>query len=305
MASGDLAAHRLSGMKARMKCRICDGATEVVGQKHGSFARRDFTLRRCVECRFAFVDHPWLDFAKIYDDDYYRGRGADPLVDYRFELTTPARTVRRYEWAGVVDVVRRLTTVDERTRWLDFGCGSGGLVRHAREVLKCDAVGFEEGAIASAARASGIPVLDAAALASRAGSFDVVTAIEVLEHVVDPLETLTKVRRLLRPGGLFFYTTGNARPFRDRLLEWRYFVPEIHISLYEPESMEQALIRTGFQPQFPGRVRGWDKIIAFKVLKNLGAKTLSPLDRIVPWRLASAVVGRRFGIYDFPVGWAS
>jgi hypothetical protein len=69
--------------------------------------------------------------------------------------------------------------------------------------------------------------------------------------------------------------------------------------------MEQALIRTGFQPQFPGRVRGWDKIIAFKVLKNLGAKTLSPLDRIVPWRLASAVVGRRFGIYDFPVGWAS
>src|SRR5262245_37584024 len=126
-----------------MRCKLCDAKTEVVGEKRGRLLERDFTLRRCVECSFSFVDNPWLDFAQIYDEAYYRGQGADPLVDYQFELAEPGRTIRRYEWTGVLDVVRRLTSVDERTRWLDFGCGNGGLVRHVRQVASCDALGFE------------------------------------------------------------------------------------------------------------------------------------------------------------------
>ena len=284
-------------------CKICEGATDVVDEKRGPTGRT-FVLRRCRACRFAFVEDPWLDYAAIYDAAYYEGRGVDPLVDYHFELAEPRRSIRALEWAGIVEVVGRLATLDARARWLDFGCGNGGLVRHARAATGADVVGFEEGAIVAAARAAGVPILAPDELATREGSFDVVTAIEVLEHVADPLATLRQIRRLLRPGGVFFFTTGNAAPFRDRLLEWSYFTPEIHISLYEPSSADEALRRTGFEPRYPGFVPGWEKILAFKILKNLRVRRSNALQRAVPWPLVARAVERRFALTAFPVGHA-
>jgi SAM-dependent methyltransferase len=287
-----------------MTCPICQGSSDVVGEKQGQFARRTFVLRRCRECRFAFVEDPWLDYAAIYDEAYYEGRGADPLVDYHFELAEPERTIRTFEWSGVVEVVRRLTTLDAKTRWLDFGCGNGGLVRHAQGATGCAIMGFEQGGIVPAARAAGIAILEPSELAALEGSFDVVTAIEVLEHVVDPLETLRRVRRLLRPGGVFFYTTGNASPFREHLLNWSYFTPEIHISLYEPSSLERALRLTGFEPRAVGYLPGWDQIMTFKILKNLHVRRRNAWLRVVPWRVLTRAVELRYRLSDFPVGYA-
>jgi 2-polyprenyl-3-methyl-5-hydroxy-6-metoxy-1,4-benzoquinol methylase len=287
-----------------MNCRICQGPTDVMGEKVGLTARRTFVLRRCRSCQFSFVEDPWLDYAAIYDDAYYEGRGADPFVDYRAELVDPRRSIRTYEWTGIVDVVGRLTTLDSRTRWLDYGCGNGGLVRHARDAVGCAALGYEQGAIAATARTAGLPILEPSGLDALAGSFDVITAIEVLEHVFEPLVALREIRRLLRPGGLFFYTTGNAQPFRDNLLTWQYFIPEIHISLYEPSSMDAALRQTGFEPRYEGFVRGWNKIIAFKVLKSLRLRQRRAVFGAVPWTVLASVVNRRYKLTDFPVAYA-
>src|SRR4029079_4342569 len=109
-----------------MTCKICQGATEIVGEKQSDLAKRTFRLVRCKNCGFAFVEDPWLDYAAIYDTAYYEGRGAAPSVDYPFELAHPARAIRRYEWSGIVEVVRRLTGLPAATRWLDFGWGNGG-----------------------------------------------------------------------------------------------------------------------------------------------------------------------------------
>ena len=141
-------------------------------------------------------------------------------------------------------------------------------------------------------------------LAAREGSCDVVTAIEVLEHTADPLATLREIRRLLRPGGVFFYTTGNAAPQRDALLAWSYFIPEIHISLYEPSSMEEALRRSGFEPRRVGRLPGWDKIVAFKVLKNLHVRRRRAVLDLVPWRWLAGAVDARYRLSEFPVAYA-
>ncbi len=288
-----------------MNCKICQGATEVLGQRHGKVAKRTFRLRRCTRCHFAFVEDPWLDYAAIYDGAYYEGRGADPTVDYRFELAEPARAIRRYEWSGIVEVIRRLAGLRAETRWLDFGCGNGGLVRYAREAAGCEAIGTEDGAIAADARKAGIPIIDRGELRALEGAFDVVTAIDVLEHVVEPLEVLRQIRRMLRLGGVFFYMTGNARPERRRLPRWQYFKPEVHISLYEPASMREALQRTGFEPRDMGYVPGWDQITAYKVLKHLGRRRANAVYTAIPWRAVTPLLNRHFGMYDFPVGFAA
>jgi len=45
--------------------------------------------------------------------------------------------------------------------------------------------------------------------ATEAGSYDVVTCLEVIEHVPDPASTVAACARLLRPGGAVFFSTIN------------------------------------------------------------------------------------------------
>jgi SAM-dependent methyltransferase len=231
------------------------------------------------------------------------------MVDYHFELEHPHHTVRRYEWSGIVRLVDGLTNLNDGPpdtgplRWLDYGCGNGGLVRYLREEGIADAVGFDEGAITSEARSRGIPILTPDELRDQQGRFDVVTAIEVLEHTLDPPAELRAMRRLLRPGGLLFITTGNARPYAARLDRWRYVIPEIHISFFEPRTLERAMRDAGFRPERRSLRPGFDEILKFKVLKNLRLHRRSAFTDAIPARLlALADLGPRLS--EHPIGWA-
>lgn len=175
-------------------------------------------------------------------------------------------------------------------------------MRHCRDA--CRIVGFETGWIRDQARAHGIPLLGPDDLAPLAGTFDVVTAIEVLEHVEDPLDVLRSIRRLLKPGGLFFYTTGNALPHRKNLIHWPYVLPEAHISFFEPDTLARAFRETGFRPEFRGYLPGHTEILRFKVLKNLRLFRRAAWQHAVPWEILCKVVDWRLNITGHPIGWA-
>jgi SAM-dependent methyltransferase len=284
-------------------CRICEGRTEHLGVVHGDYSDRFYELRRCRDCRYAFIANPWTDFAQIYDDRYYAGQGADPLVDYQFELDSPAETIRVYEWRGIARVVEQSLGGLEGVRWLDFGAGNGGLVRYARDHTRAEPVGFEEGSIAEQARRRGIPVrstLDS----EQDGSFDVVTAIEVLEHTLDPLVELRRIRGLLRLGGLLLLTTGNAAPFASRLTRWPYVIPEIHVSFFEPATLARALQATGFRPTAIPAAGGFDEVLKFKVLKNLRVRKRSRITDAIPARPVAVVADARTRLRAHPIAWA-
>jgi SAM-dependent methyltransferase len=221
-----------------------------------------------------------------------------------FELHNPNKTVRQYEWRGIVEAVRSCIALGPDVRWLDFGCGNGGLVRHCVEHLACSVWGYEDGWIRDQAVNLGIPLMTRDALDSAVGTFDVVTAIEVVEHLVDPLTELRRIRSLLKPGGLLFITTGNAAPHRERLFEWGYFLPEVHISLFEPRTLARALGESGFRAEFRGYLPGFDDIIRFKVLKSLGFHTTSPGERVVPWKILSRIADKKSRVTAHPIGWA-
>jgi SAM-dependent methyltransferase len=272
-------------------CRICGSPASPAGSV------RQFELATCESCGFSFVTNPREDYEAVYDAAYYRGEGADPLVDYVFELEHPASTIRRYEWQGILERVTSLMPSAPQGRWLDYGCGTGGLVRYLRS-HGVDATGFEQGWCVPRLKEAGVPLL------SEGDQFDVVTAIEVIEHVADPVSILEGVRRLLRPSGLLFLTTGNAFPYRGRLASWGYVMPDVHISFFEPKTLGLALEKAGFEPATPGYGAGWDKIIRFKVLKTLGFKRTNLAEKVLPWPVLARVVDRRLGVTAHPVGWA-
>ena len=199
-------------------CPVCDARTEPFGSKDSSFSGRRFDFQRCERCFFTFVSNPRLDFASVYDDRYYRGEGADPFVDYVHETEHMDRTIRRFEWRGVLDVVSSLVPVGPATRWLDYGCGTGGLVSYLRSHGIEEAFGYEEGWGAQFMVDAGTPPLALDDLPSLRATFDVVTLIEVLEHTIDPVAELERVRRALEAGRTLLFDDRQRRTLPGQVL---------------------------------------------------------------------------------------
>lgn len=285
-------------------CKICGAVTLSAGEAFGVVHVGPYRLRSCQSCHFSFVSNPWNEPGKNYSREYYQGKTIDPLVNYLAELESAEISVRRYEWRGITRIVKGLVPVSQATRWLDFGCGGGGLVRYVRDEERCHVVGFEEGWIAGEARKRGLPILDRRALESQAGTFDVVTAIEVVEHISDPIAVFHQLRRMLKPGGLLFLTTGNAKAHRHSLPAWSYVAPEIHVSLFEPATLALVMEKTGFRPDFRGYLPGFTDIIRFKVLKNLKVHEIQWWNSLLPWEVLARIANARAQVHSHPVGWA-
>jgi len=107
-------------------------------------------------------------------------------------------------------------------RCLDIGCG-GGLLTEAMARAGADVTGIDLAtAPLSVARMhleeSGLHSIryidtSAEALAeSEPASFDVITCMEVLEHVPDPAQLVAACRRLAKPGAQVFFSTINRNP---------------------------------------------------------------------------------------------
>jgi 2-polyprenyl-3-methyl-5-hydroxy-6-metoxy-1,4-benzoquinol methylase len=286
----------------RLNCEICGCTTELVGTKMGVWRKQPYHLRRCASCNFTFVENPDTDFDNIYNAAYYAGKGADPLIDYEFEWLNLSTTIRRYEWQGISHLVNQLIPLGSQTSWLDYGCGNGGLVRWVAQKYGCRAYGYDTGFSAELSRSRGLKVLSQDDLAPLAASFDVISAIEVLEHLINPLEVLEEIARLLKPGGWFFYTTGNVRPQRQKILNWSYLVPEIHISFYEPQTMALALQKVGLSPVTSDLNQGYSDIIKYKVLKSFRFKRHKRGLDILPWKLLVPMVDKRYEVSAFPLG---
>ncbi len=106
-------------------------------------------------------------------------------------------------------------------RVVDVGCG-GGILTESMASLDATVLGIDMGeAPLGVARLhaleSGVTVdyrrMTAEALAADApASFDVVTCMELLEHVPDPGSTIAACARLVKPGGHVFLSTINRNP---------------------------------------------------------------------------------------------
>ena len=219
-----------------------------------------------------------------------------------YEIRNPSKTIRHYEYTGIVKIVNALKPLAPNTRWLDFGCGPGGLVRHVKHSYSCDIVGFDTNPVYLETGNDPSSFIPPEQVGNLKEEFDVVTAIEVLEHVVEPVECLSLIRKLLKPGGVFFYTTGNSEKHRDHILDWSYFRPETHISLFEPQTMSKALQLAGFTPFHIGFTDGFEDIILFKILKNLGMTNVHSFLKFLPVNTIARYVDRKYGVTSFPVG---
>ena len=121
------------------------------------------------------------------------------------------RAESRHRNPWIVDEIVR-TLGPGRKRVLDLGCGGGLLANHLaahdHDVIGIDLTP-ENLAVARAHGSATYEIADACALPYPDASFDVVCAMDLIEHVPDPDKLIGEAARVLRPGGMFFFHTFN------------------------------------------------------------------------------------------------
>jgi 2-polyprenyl-6-hydroxyphenyl methylase/3-demethylubiquinone-9 3-methyltransferase len=142
----------------------------------------------------------------------------DRLAHDWWDRKGPMRPLHQMNPARIGWIARHIGPAPLRV--LDVGCGAGlaaeALARLGHHVTGLDAAGEAiEAARAHAAGENltidyriGIPE----DLVARGESFQVVTALEVIEHVTDPEKFIRLLARLVAPGGLVFVSTLNRTP---------------------------------------------------------------------------------------------
>jgi SAM-dependent methyltransferase len=155
------------------------------------------------------------------------------------------------------DIAHALRHHDAGPRVLDVGCGTGELV----SVLVAegfDAVGVEPSAeAAGVARERGLAVFTgdlAAYAASRADeAFDAIVAVNVFEHVSDPVSLLDQLHDMLRDGGLACIQVPNdfsalqmAAQSKLGKPPWWIAAPD-HVNYFDFDSLSALLRECGFQ----------------------------------------------------------
>ena len=82
--------------------------------------------------------------------------------------------------------------------------------------------------------------------------FDIITLFEVIEHLTDPINLISEIGRILKPGGILLIGTGNAGSWTVKALgnKWEYFDIKLHgghISFFTPDSMALLAKKSGLE----------------------------------------------------------
>jgi len=135
-------------------------------------------------------------------------------------------------------------------RALDAGCGHGAIVHELLD-RGWDAYGFDASKwLIEQARGFSRDTADRFQDGQLPdvpveGTFDLITSIEVLEHVAEPVAVLRALRRRLKPAGRLIATTPNRRP----LIPWwdAETSDPTHVNVHEPAWWRDAVRAAGLQ----------------------------------------------------------
>ena len=159
---------------------------------------------------------------------------------------------------------------------LDYGCGPGYLIDYLlREDVNCygidvcrEAIDVTNEKYKTNEKWHGAFKIDGAPTPFDDNFFDVVTCIEVFEHLASEelLATIHEIRRILRPGGIAFFTAPYASRDLEESLKSMIYCPFCdsefqkvpHLQSFDVNSLEQVLAASDFTVLFCQRLKPED-----------------------------------------------
>jgi 2-polyprenyl-3-methyl-5-hydroxy-6-metoxy-1,4-benzoquinol methylase len=157
---------------------------------------------------------------------------------------------RRESFRAALARIESLGLVRPPGRLLEIGSSVGLFLEEARRA-GWEAQGVEPSRwAADSARARGLSVFNGtlSEFVPEGGPFDLVVSWDVWEHLEDPVAALRSAYALLRPGGLFVFTTVNLGGLGRKLFRgrWPWFM-RMHLHYFTRESLTRMVRSSGFE----------------------------------------------------------
>jgi 2-polyprenyl-3-methyl-5-hydroxy-6-metoxy-1,4-benzoquinol methylase len=228
------------------RCPICDSARFVKLR----FCKdpNDPFWRRCKKCKSIYArDIPDSKAIEAYYAGYYDGINLDIPQFVRSNLDKRIDSLEGYR--------------TESNNILDIGFGAGIFLEAAQDKeWICSGTEYSSDSIRIASSNGWTVHQGDLSEGDLPGPFDVVAAIEVLEHVSSPASIVNIATQRLRKGGAFYGTTPNAQSINAKLLGENWSVlsyPEHQVLLnkksikllFALENIKPKMLKsTGFNP---------------------------------------------------------
>ena len=203
------------------------------------------------------------DIYDTYGDRWYTAYD-DPVALLRAESKT------KTPW--IIQKIKEHNFYQPQTKVLDVGCGAGFLSNAlAKEKLQVTGIDLSLESIKVAAKYDETKTVtyqtaDAYHLPFPDQSFEVITAMDFLEHVDRPFDVIKEFSRVLKPKGIFIFHTFNRNPLAHlviiKLVEWfvkntpkdmhliKLFIKPQELSNYCDQAGLSIEVMTGIKPVF-------------------------------------------------------
>ena len=227
-----------------MTCNHCT----LAGAEH-LFRAKGYDLVRCTGCGLAYIANPpTMEELKVL---------YSPGASYHAALCDPASATFATQDRIAARHLAETLRVVKRGRLLDVGCSIGQFAALAKAAgFAATGLEMNEASAVFARAHYGLEVAEGTIhdAPQEAGSLDVLTMFDVIEHVPDPLGDLRKAWELLAPGGTIVLSTPNidglfprlSLPLAKKLDYWPHPEPPYHLYQFSAKTLGAMLEKAGF-----------------------------------------------------------
>jgi SAM-dependent methyltransferase len=217
----------------RCACRVCAGPLALKWSLNVLLDKYVADYYECLHCRALQIPHPfWLDEAYDSENDAWM---CNPDT---------SRFVRNFSTYRYMAALIKAQVFPEQPQFLDFAGGYGLLTQMLHSA------GYKAWLtdlyVSTPFFASDRYIRDFNAIPEN--SFDVISALEVFEHLTEPVQVVERLRGILKPDGALVISTGIYRPaLHDS--SWVYLASQYgqHVTFWSKEALEACAAQAGFR----------------------------------------------------------
>jgi 2-polyprenyl-3-methyl-5-hydroxy-6-metoxy-1,4-benzoquinol methylase len=232
-------------MVGTIHCWVC-GSTDM------SLVKKSNISGEISSTTFSITDNHYgttHDIYKCHQCGFLQCPNMNDVTGYYEELVDEAYDNGREERSiQFKKIIEKILPYANGKKLLDIGAGSGMLVEQAQK-MGFDAEGIEPSEwLQSKAVEYNLPVyLGTFPNPHCQGPYDVITLIDVIEHIVDPTQLLQELFNNLTEDGILIVTTPDVNALVPRILKWKWWHFRVaHVGYFSRETLDMMLKKANF-----------------------------------------------------------
>ena len=262
-------------------CRLCGSDRSRRFGRNPDFQKS--TILRCLDCGYMWSapEPTRMELLGVYREAYRSIRQESPTPDYLAFMG--ARAEAQHEF-----ITRAISRSLAGLRVLDIGCGAGSLLRKF-ENQGAVVTGFEPDRIMSETargRLSANARVENVLFSPQDWhdeAFDLICMSHVLEHIPNPVDFLSGLCRVTRPGGYLFIEVPNENATSVQCLCKHQMRGLMHLVFFDETTLGKTFTAAGWQPAQSGTygstMSGW--VAAQRRNHSLGWRAFRKAKRIL------------------------